>query len=185
MKKAIILTWDKFQDDEVIYPYYRLQEAGFKVDVFGEKFGPMHGIQGVKLNATISFEHFYRMAIPDLVAMYDFVCIPGGVKALEKLRQQKFVLDFITAFNAEGKTIASICHGAQMLISAKICNGRDVLGYYSIRDDIENAGARYPNSPVAVSKNLITAAHYDYMPEWMITALNVYDAWYEKNRHVL
>ena len=28
-KKALILTWEKFQDHEVIYPYYRVQEDGF------------------------------------------------------------------------------------------------------------------------------------------------------------
>ena len=43
--------------------------------------------------------------------------------------------------NDKGKIIACICHGAQLLISAQITSGRDVSGYYSIKDDIVNSGA--------------------------------------------
>jgi putative intracellular protease/amidase len=32
-KKALILTYEKFQDHEVIYPYYRLTEDDFQVDI--------------------------------------------------------------------------------------------------------------------------------------------------------
>ena len=32
-KKALILTWEKYQDHEVIYPYYRVQEDDFEVDI--------------------------------------------------------------------------------------------------------------------------------------------------------
>ena len=31
MKKALVLTWEKFQDHEVIYPYYALKQEGFDV----------------------------------------------------------------------------------------------------------------------------------------------------------
>ena len=34
-KKAIIITWEKFQDHEVIYPYYALKEHGFEVVLCG------------------------------------------------------------------------------------------------------------------------------------------------------
>ncbi len=33
MKRAVIITGPNFQDEEFIYPFYRLQEAGFLVDV--------------------------------------------------------------------------------------------------------------------------------------------------------
>ena len=53
------------------------------------------------------------------------------------------------------KTIACICHGAQLLISAKVTEGRDISGYYSIKDDIVNSGANYVDEPVVVSKNIV------------------------------
>ena len=33
MKKALILKWDGYQDQEVIYPYYRLLDDNFIVDI--------------------------------------------------------------------------------------------------------------------------------------------------------
>ena len=42
--KALIMTWEKFQDHEVIYPYYRVQEDGFEVDIMSNIVGKIFGI---------------------------------------------------------------------------------------------------------------------------------------------
>ena len=52
--------------------------------------------------------------------------IPGGVKSLEKVRQNKDIINFITQFH-KNKIIACICSGAQLLISAKIVKGKKYL----------------------------------------------------------
>ena len=169
--KALILTYDKFQDHEVIYPYYRLKEYGFDVDISAENFGYIFGINGTKLIATVKTNNL--IDIHD----YDFLCIPGGVKALEKLRQEKNVIEFVKEWNQCGKIIASICHGAQILISAGACFERNISGYYSIKDDIINAGGTYIDAPVVVDKNIISCPHYDYMGDWMRVALKVYEDW--------
>tara|TARA_B100000214_G_scaffold368504_1_gene340159 strand:+ start:11 stop:541 length:531 start_codon:yes stop_codon:yes gene_type:complete len=170
MKKALMLTWQGYQDNEVLYPMYRLHEDNFEVDILAESKGFIHGILGTKVNATFESKDLTN----DHVNEYDFLVIPGGVKALEKLRQQQNVIDFITAYNAAGKTIACICHGAQMLISAKVLPGRKASGYYSIKDDIENAGATYVDAPAVVDNNLICCPHYDHMGMWLKEALDVY-----------
>ena len=46
MKKAVILTADKFEDMEVMYPMMRLQEAGWQVDVAAPKKEAIHGAFG-------------------------------------------------------------------------------------------------------------------------------------------
>jgi protease I len=107
---------------------------------------------------------------------YEILLIPGGVKALEKLRQEKGVLKFIQEWNEANKTIFSVCNGAQLLISAKILKGRRVSGYYSIDVDIENAGAFYDRGPVVVDDNIISCPHYDFMGDWMKTAYEVHNA---------
>ena len=58
---------------------------------------------------------------------YDFLVIPGGVKSLEKVRQNKDIINFITQFHKENKIIACICSSAQLLISAKIVKGKKYL----------------------------------------------------------
>ena len=56
---------------------------------------------------------------------------------MEKVRQDKNIINFISDFDKTGNIIACICSGTQMLISAKIVKGRKVCGYYSMRDDME------------------------------------------------
>ena len=106
---------------------------------------------------------------------YGLLIIPGGVKALEYLRQQTNALKFISEWNEKGKVIGCICHGAQLLISAKITKGRDVSGYYSIKDDIENSGANYVDGPAVVSDNLVTCPHYKWMGQWMNKVIEIYN----------
>ena len=67
--------------------------------------------------------------------------------------------------------IASTCHGAQLLISAKATKGKKISGYYSIQDDINNSGAEYVNKPVVVDKNIVSSPHYNWMGEWMKAAI--------------
>ena len=169
MKKALILTGKMVQDHEFIYPYYRLQEANFEVSVavrnketvMGQlgaaKIVPTHDISGLR------------------VEDFDLLVIPGGAKCQEYLRQDQEALDFITKFNTTGKVIASICHGAQMLISAKVVKGRRISGYYSIKDDINNAGATYVDAPAVIDGNVVTSPHYKHLGDFMRETLKLYE----------
>ena len=168
MKKSLIITWESFQDQELIYPYYRLLEAGFETKIMSNVIGKFFGIMGCnmtshllvsELNDPEKFENFLQST--------DLLVLPGGVKALEKLRQEKQVIKFISEFNKLGKPISSTCHGCQLMISANIVKGRKIAGYYSLEDDINNAGAEYSRNPVVISDNIISSPHYDFMGEWM------------------
>ena len=165
-KKALILTGNLVQDHEFIYPYYRVQEDGYKVDVAVRDKKLVNGIIGAKVVPTKD--------IPELkVEDYDLLILPGGAKAMEYMRQDVEILNFISDFNSSGKTIASICHAAQLLISSKIVEGRKIAGYYSIKDDINNAGAIYTDEPAVVDGNIVTTAHYKDLGIWMKTALDL------------
>jgi len=173
MTKALIITYSGFQDQEVVYPYYRLLGAGYNVEVVADKRDEnnrVYGILGVNMPCHILLKDFINN-VDMYLNTYDILVLPGGVKSLEKLRQVQQLLDFINAWNLSGKVIASTCHGAQLLISARVVSGRSVSGYYSIKDDINNAGATYVNEPVVVDGNLITSPHYDHMGIWMETVI--------------
>ena len=73
----------------------------------------------------------------------------------------------------KGKVIASTCHGAQLLISAKIVKNRKLSGYYSIKDDINNSGAIYSDEAFVIDKNIVSSPHYNFMGEWMNAAINL------------
>jgi protease I len=171
--KALILTWNGFQDQELVYPYYRLLGADIETTIVADsrdEKGRIYGILGVSMPCQVLLEEFLSKA-EAFQSDYDLLVLPGGVKALEKLRQEKKVIAFVRKWNASNKLIASTCHGAQILISADVVSGRRVAGYYSIQDDIENAGATYSREPVAIDGNLVTSPHYDHMGAWMEAAL--------------
>ena len=111
---------------------------------------------------------------------YDLLIIPGGVKAMEKVRQNISMINFISEFHIQKKIIGCICSGAQMLISAKIVKGKKISGYYSMKDDIINAGAEYIDLPAVVDSGIVTTAHYKDLGPWMKAVL---DEYYKKNNN--
>ena len=176
VKKALIITWEKYQDHELIYPYYSLKENGYEVTLMANKQGKSWGSLGSHMICDVETKIFESEKVRQhYLNEYEILLVPGGVKALEKVRQEQGVLKFIQEWNTADKTIFSVCNGAQLLISAKILQGRTLSGYYSIDIDIENAGATYSRGPVVVDGNIISCPHYDFMGEWMRTAYQVHN----------
>jgi len=172
--RALIITWENFQDQELIYPFYRLKEETDKVVVMSNVIGKFFGIMGSNMTShALVNELNHKDVVDNCLEEFDILILPGGVKALEKLRQEKQVISFISEWNKRGKVIASTCHGAQLMISAKIVEGREISGYYSLEDDINNAGAKYVNAPVVVDGNIVSSPHYDHMGIWMKTAIDM------------
>ena len=165
MRKGIIISGNLAQDHEFIYPYYRLLEENIELDVCLLEGKPVKGFLGTTLppNKDQKVKKIEEVKEED----YDVLVIPGGVKAMEKVRQNQKIINFISNFDKRKKTIACICSGAQLLISAKVVKGRKIAGYYSMKDDLINAGAIYTDLPAVVDSNIVTTAHYKDMGPWM------------------
>tara|TARA_E500000178_G_scaffold356708_1_gene437693 strand:+ start:9991 stop:10512 length:522 start_codon:yes stop_codon:yes gene_type:complete len=165
MKKGLIISGNLAQDHEFIYPYYRLLEENFELDVCLPDGKPVLGFLGTTLppNKDQIIKKINEVSVDD----YDVLVLPGGVKAMEKIRQDIKIIDFISNFNSKNKIIACICSGAQLLISAKVVKNKKIAGYYSMKDDLINAGAIYTDLPAVIDKNIITTAHYKDMGPWM------------------
>jgi len=172
MKKAIIISGNLVQDQEFIYPYYRLLEDDFEVDVCLNENNFVKGILGTDIPPN---KNQKLVSIDDVNPNnYNFLVLPGGVKSMEKVRQNKKIINFITEFNKQKKIIACICSATQLLISAKVVKDRKISGYYSMMDDIINAGATYEDKPAVIDENIITTAHYKDMGPWMAAALKIF-----------
>ncbi len=159
MKRIALLLEDLVEDVEFIYPLYRFKEEGYIVDVLAPKIGEFVGKKGMIFHASKKID-------PDNTDMYECVFIPGGY-APDRFRRDRETLEFIRKMYDEGKIVAAICHGPWALISAKIVKGKRITGFFSIRDDIENAGATYTGKPVEVDGNIITGTDPKAMPEMM------------------
>ena len=173
MKKALIITWEKFQDHEVIYPYHSLKENNFEVTIVANRLGRFHGILGCHMIGDVLTTDFDDPENRAKYLEYDLLIIPGGVKALEKLRLEEGIVEFVREWNGLDKTIFSLCNGAKLLITADVIKGKTVSGYYAIEADINNAGASYHRGPVVVDSNIVSSPHYDFMGEWMRTGYKV------------
>lgn len=162
IKRVVIITAQNFQDEEFVYPYYRLLEEGFDVQVATPDKAPVAGKYGVPSRPT--------MDTKDLKASdFDAVVIPGGFEAPDRLRIRPEVLSFVKEMFAAKKLVAAICHGPWVLISAGVVKGRQVTGFQAIADDLKNAGAHYVDAPVVIDGNLVSSPHYrnngDFMKE--------------------
>ena len=101
MKKAIIISGNLAQDHEFIYPFYRLLEEGFTVDVCMNEGKKVKGILGTDLPPNKDHE---VKKIEDIrTEDYDLLIIPGGVKAMEKVRQNMEMINFIKNFHNQKK----------------------------------------------------------------------------------
>ena len=94
---------------------------------------------------------------------------------MEKIRQEIKLINFISEFHKKDKVIACICSGAQLLISAKVVKGKKIAGYYSMKDDLINAGAIYTDLPAVEDSKIVTTAHYKDMGPWMKKTLSFFN----------
>jgi len=150
MEKVLLLIENGFEDRELIYPYYRLQEAGYKVDVVGPRAKVTYnGEHGLTMESDLSPED---VNIDDYVA----IIIPGG-RAPDRMRTNKGLVNLVKEAFDKGKVIAAICHGPQLLIEAGVVKGKKATCYVSVSTDLKNAGGIYLNKSVVVDGNLVTS----------------------------
>jgi len=164
MKKILILSDDGFEDLELFYPYYRLKEEGFDVDIASSK-------------DKITGKHGYSIKVSKIFSdvnpePYHALVIPGG-KAPERVRLDETALKIVKHFFDNNKPVATICHGPQVLISARVVRGRKLTSWYGIKDDLIIAGAEWFDKEVVVDKNLVSSRHPGDLHAWMREFLNI------------
>jgi protease I len=167
VKKIALLATDGFEDAELIYPMYRLIEAGYQTELISLHRREIIGKHGYPLKPY----KLIKEVTPD---DYDGVIIPGGTKNPDYLRRDPDILNFVSKLNDQGKLVGAVCHAGWVLISAKVVKGRKVTAYFAIKDDMINAGAKFEDSEVVIDSNLITSRMPADLPEFMKAVLNFF-----------
>jgi protease I len=157
--RALILSADNFEDSELRVPLEWLRREGIAVDVASTRTGPIVGKHGYETTANKTLEQI----TPD---DYDILILPGG-KAPSELRRHRAALEIAKSFVENGKPVAAICHGPQILISAYLLHGRRATCYRSVAQELKDAGAIYEDSEVVVDGNLITSRQPSDLPAFM------------------
>ncbi len=153
-RKVAILTEEGFEQVELTSPKAALEAAGAKVDVISPKSGKIKAWNKTNWGIEIEVDKQLSNVSPD---EYDALVLPGGVLNPDKLRQNKEAVAFVSAFLDEGKPVAAICHGPQMLIETGLIKGRTLTSYPSLQTDLRNAGVNWVNQEVVVDNGLVTS----------------------------
>ncbi|RYY33606.1 MAG: type 1 glutamine amidotransferase [Sphingobacteriaceae bacterium] len=153
-RKVAILTEEGFEQIELTSPKEALLAAGATVHIVSPKGGKIkawnHTDWGIEVDVDVELSN----ASPD---DYDALVLPGGVLNPDKLRTNKDAVAFASAFLDEGKPVAAICHGPQLLIETGLIKGRRLTSYPSLQTDLKNAGANWVDEEVVVDNGLVTS----------------------------
>ncbi|MHB9029243.1 MAG: type 1 glutamine amidotransferase domain-containing protein [Candidatus Latescibacterota bacterium] len=163
-KKIALFLANMFEDLEFWYPWLRMQEEGAEVTAIGPEAEVYHGKNGLSAEAALAA----RDAHPE-----DFhaLIIPGGYSP-DYMRRSREMVDFVKQMNDSGKMTAAICHGPWMLASADIVRGKRVTSFFSIKDDVVNAGGIWVDEEAVQDGNIITSRKVSDLPAFCLTLIN-------------
>ncbi len=157
--KALIISADHFEDSELLFPYYRLQEEGLEVDIASIARGKINGKHGYE----VAVDKALRDVDPN---DYELLVLPGG-KAPAMLRKEAAAVAIAQDFMRRNKPVAAICHGPQILITAGVLQGRRATCYRSVAEELKASGALYEDSAAVVDGKLVTSRQPSDLPAFM------------------
>ena len=175
---VLIFIEDGYEDMELMYPKYRLEEAGYRVVVAGPISG--HKYIGKHGYPCVSDRSISEVDEADFVGV---VC-PGGL-APDKLRRDGRVKMLVKRFHESRKLIAAICHGGWIPISAGVYGGVRVTGSLGIKDDLVNAGAIFEDTVVVVDRHFVSSRKPDDCPAFMAASLSFLTSYVTSSRDVI
>jgi protease I len=177
-KKILMLVGDYVEDYEVMVPFQSLLMVGHTVHAIcpAKKAGEtvrtaIHDFEGDQTYSEKRGHNFALNATFDDVKAedYDALVIPGG-RAPEYLRLNQRVLEIVRHFASRKKPIAAICHGAQILATAGVLEGKHCSCYPAVGPEVTQAGGKFADVPVTeavVDGNLVSGPAWPAHPAWL------------------
>ncbi|WP_144462801.1 type 1 glutamine amidotransferase domain-containing protein [Siminovitchia fortis] len=167
-KNIATLITDMFEDVEYTEPAKAFKEAGHSVTTIEKEAGKT--VKGKQGEANVTIDKSIEDVNPE---EYDALFIPGGFSP-DQLRADERFVTFTKEFMNKKKPVFAICHGPQLLITAKALEDRQATGYKSIKVDMEYAGADYKDQEVVVcSDQLVTSRTPDDIPAFIRESLKL------------
>ena len=164
-KHVAIIAGDYFEEPELLVPRDELRKGGATVKVYSPDGEPIQAMQG-DVNPTVRIEvdgSFDDLAVDAI----DALVVPGGTVNADHIRMDKTAQRILRETDEAGKTLAIICHGPWLLVSAGRAEGRRVTSWPSLADDLRNAGADWVDEEVVVDGHLITSRKPDDLPAFV------------------
>jgi protease I len=183
-KSILMIVGDYVEDYEVMVPFQALLMVGHIVHAVcpGKKSGEyvrtaIHDFEGDQTYSEKRGHNFVLNATFDQVKPedYDALVIPGG-RAPEYLRLNLRVIEIVHHFSKTNKPIAALCHGAQILATADVIQGKKCSAYPAVGPEVTQAGGTYVNlamTDAIADGNLVTGPAWPAHPAWLAKFLGV------------
>jgi deglycase len=152
--RVAMLVSGGFEQSELTEPMKALEEAGATPRILSLQPGTVTAMKYDEKADTFNVDFTLDQVSPD---EFDAVVLPGGVFNSDYLRADDRAQEFVRAFDTVGKPIAVICHAPWLLISAGLVQGRTLTSYYTIEDDIRNAGGKWVDQEVVRDDNWVSS----------------------------
>ncbi len=169
--RVAVLATDGFEETELTEPVRALRDAKAQVDVISNKTGQIQAFRHHDKSITVNVDRSLDQVQPN---EYDAVLLPGGALNTDTLRAEPKVKSFLQQMQQAGKPFAVICHAPWLLVSADLVKGRTLTSYYTIQDDIRNAGGNWIDRDVIVDRNWVTSRQPDDIPVFNQEMLNLF-----------
>ena len=166
MRIACVLD-SLFEDSEFQKPYDAYRQAGHEVTIIG--LTPGKELKGYRGTVTTKADKGIDEVTP---ARYDALFIPGGISP-DHLRANQKMVSFTKAFFDQNKPVFAICHGPQLLITARVWKGPKLTAWTTIQDDLKQLGANVVDQEVVVDGNLVTSRKPDDIPAFVKESLRL------------
>lgn len=169
-KKVAFIIHDAFEQVEYTSPRDALEELGAETTLLSPTEGPIQGMNHIDKADTFDVDVRLNEADPE---DFDALVIPGGAINADHLRMDDTARRWLGDFLEAGKPTAVICHGPWLIVSSGEASGRKMTSYFTIQDDIKNAGGEWTDERVVVDGTLITSRNPDDLPAFNDALINM------------
>jgi len=174
-KKVAVLVHNYFEQVEFTEPIDALKAAGATVEVIGAgaENGKVQGLNHVEIGDKFDCDKSLDQANYD---DYDAIVLPGGAVNADHLRMEDKARDWVRKACDDSKPLAVICHAPWVLVSAGVAKGRKLTSYFTIQDDMRNAGAHWVDEECVIDGSLITSRNPDDIPAFNKAIISALEA---------
>jgi protease I len=160
--KVAIMATDGFEEAELVEPKAALEQVGADTLVISPKDSEyIQGLNHTERGKSVHVDLPLEYANPD---RFDALLLPGGAFNADNLRSERRAQEFVKSMDKDNKPISFICHAPWVLVSAGLVRGKTLTSYYTIQDDILNAGGNWVDKEVVRYANWVSSRQPSDIP---------------------
>ena len=166
-----ILVTDGFEQVELTQPKEALEGEGAITKVISDKHGMVQGMNhdqtADQFPVDLTFDEAYSQD-------FDAVLLPGGEVNSARIRNIERARKIVQGIAAQGKPIAVICHGAWLLASAGLVQGKTMTSHQDLEQDLRKAGVNWVDQEVVVDGNWVSSRKPQDIPAFNARMIEVF-----------